>query len=74
MGELEPIKNLPGMVRAAVNTLDKVWRAGIELSAGKHPRLQALHALEEEVLRRFSLDRDRLLMKRSKIRWGLVSA
>ena len=28
MGELEPIKNLPGMVRAAVNTLDKVWRAG----------------------------------------------
>ena len=52
MGELEPIKNLPGMVRAAVNTLDKVWRAGIELSAGKHPRLQALHALEEDVLRR----------------------
>ena len=52
MGELEPIKNLPGMVRAAVNTLDKVWRAGIELSAGKYPRLQALHALEEDVLRR----------------------
>jgi hypothetical protein len=24
MGELEPIKNLPGMVRAAANTLDKV--------------------------------------------------
>ena len=52
MGELEPIKNLPGMVRAAVNTLDKVWRAGVELSAGKYPRLQALHALEEDVLRR----------------------
>jgi hypothetical protein len=52
MGELEPIKNLPGMVRAAVNTLDKVWRAGVDLSAGKHPRLQALRALEEDVLRR----------------------
>jgi hypothetical protein len=52
IGELEPIKNLPGMVRAAINTLDKVWRAGVDLSAGKFPRLQALHALEEEVLRR----------------------
>ena len=52
MGELEPIKNPPGMIRAAVNTLDKVWRAGVELSAGKYPRLQALHALEEDVLRR----------------------
>lgn len=52
MGELEPIKDLPGMVRAAVSTLDKVWRAGIDLSAGKHARLQALRALEEEVLRR----------------------
>ena len=52
MGELEPIKNLPGMVRAAANTLNKVWRAGIELSAGQHPRLQALHVLEEDVLRR----------------------
>jgi hypothetical protein len=52
MGELESIKNLPGMVRAAVSTLDKAWRAGVDLSAGKHPRLQALHALEEDVLRR----------------------
>lgn len=52
LGELEPIKGLPGMVRAAVTTLDKVWRAGIDLSAQKHPRLKALHALEVEVLRR----------------------
>src|SRR5215471_7654675 len=29
LGELEPIKNLPGMVRAAVGTLDKIWHAGI---------------------------------------------
>ena len=50
MGELEPIKKLPGMVRAAVSTLDKVWRAGIDLSKGAHPRLRALHALEQEVL------------------------
>jgi hypothetical protein len=52
MGELEPIKDLPGMVRAAVNTLDKVWRAAVDLSVGKYPRLQALRALEEEVLQR----------------------
>ena len=40
------------MVRAAVSTLDKVWRAGIDLSREKHPRLQALRTLEEDVLRR----------------------
>ena len=28
LGELEPIKELPGMVRAAAGTLDKVWSAG----------------------------------------------
>jgi hypothetical protein len=52
LGELEPIKELPGMVRAAVGTLDKVWNAGIDLSRETHPRLQALHKLEQEVLRR----------------------
>jgi hypothetical protein len=31
LGQLEPIKNLPGMVRAAVGTLNKVWGANIEL-------------------------------------------
>jgi hypothetical protein len=40
------------MVRAAVGTLDKVWNAGIDLSREKHPRLQSLRILEEEVLRR----------------------
>ena len=34
LGELEPIKDLPGMLRAAAGTLDKVWSAGIDLSAG----------------------------------------
>jgi hypothetical protein len=33
LGELEGIKQLPGMIRAAVNTLDKVWHANIDLSA-----------------------------------------
>ena len=52
LGELEPIKNLPGMTRAAVSTLDKLWRAGIELSDETHPRLRAIRKLEMEVLRR----------------------
>lgn len=52
LGELEPIKSLPGMVRAATGTLDKIWRADIDLSASKHPRLQALAALESQVLQR----------------------
>jgi PD-(D/E)XK nuclease superfamily len=52
LGELENIKNLPGMVRAAVGTLDKVWRADIDLSSSSHPRLLALAALESNVLRR----------------------
>jgi hypothetical protein len=52
LGELEPIKDLPGFVRAAVGTLDKLWHAGIDLTEEKHPRLQAVQALEVEVLRR----------------------
>lgn len=31
MGELESIKVLPGMIDAAAETLQKVWRAGIDL-------------------------------------------
>ena len=47
LGELEGIKSLPGMVRAAADTLGKVWRAGIDLNAGpEQPRLRALAALE----------------------------
>lgn len=52
LGELEPIKGLPGMVRAAVGTLDKIWRADIDLSPSEHPRLQALATLEAQVLER----------------------
>jgi hypothetical protein len=52
LGELENIKSLPGMVRAVVSTLEKVWQANIELSSQSHPRLQALAALERNVLGR----------------------
>ena len=48
----DSIQDLPGMARAAAGTLDKVWRAGIDLSASDHPRLRALHDLEAEALRR----------------------
>jgi hypothetical protein len=50
VGELENIKDLPGMVRAAVGTLEKVWQANIDLSAHPHPRLKALAGLEQNVL------------------------
>lgn len=52
MGELERIKSLPGMIDAAADTLHKVWRAGIDLSAraADHPRLAAIAQLEAAVL------------------------
>ena len=64
LGKLESIKTLPGMVRAAVSTLDKVWRADIDLSSSSHPRLKALAALEENVLRRLppSMKKPRVLV------------
>src|SRR5262245_27020464 len=39
MGELESIKLLPGMVDAAADTLQKAWRADIDLAAraAHHP-------------------------------------
>jgi hypothetical protein len=52
LGEFDVIKDLPGMVRAAVSMLDKVWRADIDLSAATNPRLMALRTLETETLRR----------------------
>jgi len=72
LGELEPIKNLPGMVRAAVGTLDKIWHAGIDLSDGTHPRRQALRALEQEVLSRLppAMMRPRELVERACARIG----
>ena len=64
LGELENIKSLPGMVRAAVSTLDKVWRADIDLSSSTQPRLQALAALESNVLARLppSMKKPRVLV------------
>jgi hypothetical protein len=69
LGELEPLRNLPGMVRAVVGTLDKLWRAGIDLSGETHPRLQAIWTLETEVLRRLPPS-----MKRPKELVDLASA
>ena len=52
MGELEAIKMLPGMIGAASETLQKAWRAGIDLTglASDHPRLSAIARLEASVL------------------------
>ena len=65
LGELDLIKQLPGMVRAVVGTLDKVWRADIDLSTATNPRLRALSTLEDEVLRLLppSMKRPRDLVK-----------
>ena len=51
LGELEKIKTLPGMVKAAIGTLEKVWQADIDLNKRTEPRLKALTVLEREVLR-----------------------
>ena len=52
MGELERIKLLPGMVTASVDTLRKVWYAGINLNAGAKDdlRMLAIAQLEAAVL------------------------
>ena len=52
LGELEAIKDLPGMVSASVDTLRKAWRADIKLEerAGDHPRIRAVAQLEAAVL------------------------
>ena len=70
LGELENIKTLPGMVRAAVSTLDKVWRADLDLSSSPHPRLKALAALEEKVLRRLppSMKKPKVLVDLARAR------
>ncbi len=70
LGELEDIKQLPGMVRAAVNTLDKVWHANIDLSAGENPRLEALSTLEDAVLQQLpaSMKRPREMVELALVR------
>jgi hypothetical protein len=52
LGELDPLKELPGTVAAAVDTLGKIWRAGIDLQsrAADHPRLASIARLEQAVL------------------------
>jgi hypothetical protein len=52
LGELENIKALPGMVSAAMDTLRKVWTAGLDLRnrARKFPRLEAIARLEAAVV------------------------
>ena len=52
IGELDRLKLLPGMVGAAVNTLQKAWRAGIDLQAraSEHSRLASIAQLEHAVL------------------------
>ena len=52
LGELDAIKELPGMVSASVDTLRKAWRADISLDerAGAHPRVRAVAQLEAAVL------------------------
>jgi hypothetical protein len=52
LGELESIKALPGMVSAAMDTLRKVWNAGLDLRnrARKFRRLEAIARLEAAVV------------------------
>ena len=52
LGELDGIKTLPGMVKAAADTLSKVWRAGIDLEvrSTQHPRLKSVAILEAAVV------------------------
>ena len=54
LGGLDGIKDLPGMSDAACETLRKVWRSGIDLTAraGDHPRLGSIRRLEEAVVAR----------------------
>ena len=52
LGELDRIKDLPGVASAAATTLRKAWRGGIDLDARapEHPRLASIAALERGVL------------------------
>src|SRR3954464_4802979 len=54
LGELDPIKALPGMAGAAAETLSKAWRAGIDLDqrASGQDRIRSIALLERAVLER----------------------
>lgn len=76
MGELEPIKGLPGMPAAVTATFDKAWRAGIDLSDVGHPRTDALASLEQAVVQRLpaSMKRPRDLVEMALRRIGHAPA
>ncbi|MFZ4603949.1 MAG: PD-(D/E)XK nuclease family protein [Caulobacterales bacterium] len=77
LGELDAIKDLPGMVSAAAETLRKLWRADLDLTAiTPHPRLEAMIRLERAVLDRLpaGMLRPRDLAERAKGRLRHASA
>lgn len=47
--EIEPLRTLPGMTRAATRTLRKVWDADIAMDARSEPRLKDIASLERRV-------------------------
>ena len=51
LGDLEPIRSLPGLQLALTRTLGRAWRAGLDLAARtpEHPRFAALAAIEAAV-------------------------
>ena len=57
LGDLEPIRGLPGLQLALTRTLSKAWRAGLGLGARKteHPRFATLAGIECAVLDRLPL-------------------
>jgi RecB family exonuclease len=76
MGELQPIKDLPGMPSAVAGTFDKVWRADVRLAEYGHPRLVALAGLEEEIVSRLpaSMRRPSELVQLASLRLELAAA
>jgi len=51
LGELEPIKNLPGFVAASAATLTKLWHSDSEtIGQYSHPRIDSLRELEKAVV------------------------
>ncbi len=54
LGDLEPIRDLPGLQLALARTLGKAWRAGIDLAdrRDEHQRFATLAGIEEAVLER----------------------
>lgn len=47
--ELEPVRDRPGMARAVVSSLNRIWAAGISLQQSSHPRLSDLSLIEQHV-------------------------